>query len=107
ITNRLIENFSYVTVVFTTTDIHNFLDLRNHPDAQPEIHEAARQIAKAYKESTPRKLARGEWHLPFVSDEDRRTYGEDNMSILIRISAARCASTSYQTVDGKPIHAAK
>lgn len=97
ITNRLIENFSYITVIFTTTDLNNFLSLRNHPDAQPEIAELAKHIRNAWDNSKARKLKEGEWHLPLVK-EDELTYGP---YICRMISAARCASTSYQTVDGK------
>lgn len=98
ITNRLIENFSYVTVIFTGSDIDNFLWLRNHDDAQPEIHEVARAIVKAHRESTPRLLAKDEWHLPLVKDEERESL---DLATQIILSVARCASTSYQTVDGK------
>lgn len=98
ITNRLIENFSYITVIFTTTDLYNFLSLRNHPDAQPEIRELAQRIESAYKSSSPNLLKGGEWHLPLIKDSEREQYP---IYTLLLISAARCASTSYQTVDGK------
>ena len=39
----------------------------------------------------------GEWHLPFIADEERERYGFID---LIKLSVARCASTSYKTVDG-------
>lgn len=100
ITNRLIENFSYVTVIMTTTDMKNFLALRNHKDAQPEIHLLATLMEHQYSRSTPRLLKEDEWHLPLLTQDERQAFTIDEQ---IMISAARCASTSYQTVDGKEI----
>lgn len=99
ITNRLIENFSYVTVIFTTTDLLNFLSLRDHPDAQPEIRAVAAAIKAAWLASEAKVLELGEWHLPLVTEDENQLDIKDQRMI----SAARCASTSYQTVDGKPI----
>lgn len=98
ITNRLIENFSYITVIFTTTDLNNILSLRDHADAQPEFAELAKCIRKAYDESSPHLLKKGEWHLPLIRNEERIERSDSELRL---ISAARCASTSYQTVDGK------
>ena len=99
IVNRLLEPFSHINVVVTATRWQNFFDLRLHPDAQPEIHELAKQMKAAMDASTPVELRSGEWHLPYMQTEDRigRTL-EDQ----IWVSAARCARTSYQTHDGKP-----
>lgn len=101
ITNRLIENFSYVTVVFTTSDLNNLFWLRDHPDAQPEFRELAREMKIVYMQSTPKLLQPGEWHLPFVQENEKHIYTIQEQLIL---SVARCASTSYQTVDGKALH---
>lgn len=101
ITNRLIENFSYITMIFTTTDLSNFFALRHHPDAQPEIRELAGKMKFAYDASEPNLLKKGEWHLPLVHEHEMAT----DIETLRMISAARCASTSYQTVDGKEINA--
>lgn len=100
VTNRLIENFGYVNVVFTTTDLSNFFALRRHPDAQPEIRALAEAIYDAYAASTPELLEIGKWHLPFVTEEEKAKYSIDELLLL---SSARCASTSYETVDKKPI----
>lgn len=102
ITNRLIENFSYVTVVMSTVDLYNLLALRNHPDAQPEIHAVAVAIETAWKNSTATELKPGEWHLPWITDVEKNCLSLQEQQL---ISAARCASTSYQTVDGTPITA--
>jgi hypothetical protein len=78
------------TIVFTATEFSNYFALRDHPDAQGEIAAIARLIRQAYDESEPRKLEDGQWHLPYV-DDDEYTDVFDG----IRFSAARCAATSY------------
>lgn len=101
IANRILEPFMYITVIFTGTDIKNFLMLRDHPDAQPEIHYVAQVIKNAYNNSTPKLLKMGEWHLPLVNEVEKLELNIDDQIIL---SAARCASTSYTTVDGKELN---
>lgn len=98
--NRVIENFTYVTVIFTTTDLNNFLSLRDHKDAMPEIREIASRIRMAVATSIPEILAPGKWHLPLVTATEKLIFSIEKLRLL---SAARCASTSYQTVDGKDI----
>jgi thymidylate synthase ThyX len=96
IVNRILEPFAHINVLVTATDWDNFFALRDHPDAQPEIAELARVMRVAMGESEPKHLAENEWHLPYI---DRMKTGYTNC----RISAARCASVSYKTVDGKPM----
>lgn len=101
ITNRLIENFSYVTMIVTTVDIDNFLALRNHPDAQPEIRAVASAMLNAVldpNKKPAKRLKFGEWHLPLIHAYE---WGVHSLEDLKKVSAARCASTSYRTVDGK------
>ncbi|TFZ81648.1 FAD-dependent thymidylate synthase [Candidatus Macondimonas diazotrophica] len=108
IVNRLLEPFVHINVLVTATDWDNFFELRAHPDAQPEIRLLAHQIMDAMEASTPKRLNPGEWHLPFVTSQDKMKkshhafmtgIGKDE--ILRRISAARCARVSYKTFDGK------
>lgn len=96
IANRLIENFQNIEVVVTSTKWANFYALRNHKDAQPEIQELARQMLRAHKNSTPKVLAPGQWHLPFVSLDEQRSLA---MDVACKVSAARCARVSYLTHD--------
>ena len=102
--NRLLEPFSWVTVVVSATDWNNFFNLRCHPDAQPEFQKIARQMREALSASTPVLKAPGEWHLPFIEsrdvDEVREAYN-GTLSALPHISSARCARVSYLTHDGK------
>lgn len=97
--NRLLEPFSWVRAVVTATDYSNFFDLRCHKDAQPEIQALAREMHLALNESKPQKLAQGEWHIPYLMTEDDALPLEDKLLV----SAARCASVSYKTVDDNGI----
>lgn len=94
--NRLIENFGYVTMVTTSVHWANFFALRIHPKAQPEIQSLARKMKEALDNSKPKLLRFGEWHLPYVLPDERSLPVEDQ----IKLSVARCASTSYDTVEG-------
>lgn len=51
-----------------------------------------------YDNGSPKKLLTGEWHLPFIRDEEWQKYG---VELCIKISVARCARTSYLTHDRK------
>ena len=64
IVNRILEPFAHIKVVLTSTEFDNFWWLRNHPDAQPEIHELAKQMLKALGEFEPVELGLDDWHLP-------------------------------------------
>lgn len=101
IVNRLLEPFCHINVVVTATQWNNFFALRCHPDAQPEMRMLAEAMRDAMKNSIPLKLGYGEWHLPFIEDEDRKHHE----GTLIKISAARCARVSYLTQEGKPSNA--
>lgn len=102
IVNRLIEPHSHIKLVVTSTDWANFMALRDHPAAQPEIRATAREIGRKMAYSMPTLLNQGEWHLPYITAEDMvdiegktRSLGE-----LQSMSVARCARTSYQTFGG-------
>lgn len=98
IVNRIIEPFMWATGIVTSTEWANWDELRRHEDAQPEIYQLACRIHEAMAESTPRVLAPGEWHLPYVSQEERDD--EKLQGLLQQISAARCCRVSYLKHDG-------
>lgn len=97
IINRLLEPWLTVQVVVTATDWENFYQLRDHKDAQPEIQALARAMRKAHSESTPRSLEAGEWHIPFLFEQEN---GLD-LATKLKVSTARCARTSYFYHDGE------
>jgi len=111
IVNRLLEPFSHINVVVTSTYWKNWYKLRDHPMAMPEIQILAREMFDKQLSSKPQELEPGQWHLPFVGNEDKYNLAGNTMlmqahetdfnGILIRLSVARCARTSYLTTEGK------
>jgi thymidylate synthase ThyX len=102
IVNRVLEPYTYIDVVVTSTSYNNWYALRNHPAAQPEIQCLAQAMKDAIEESTPTLLRPGEWHLPFILFKEVKEFGglTDPDGTLRRISTARCARTSYRSFDG-------
>lgn len=115
VANRLLEPFQYISVIITATDWDNFFELRDHPDAQPEIQHLARQIKAAMAASYPKRIEDGDWHLPYIREEDRKAAirlcqegritrdmpsEEELLAVLRKVSVARCARVSYLTHDG-------
>lgn len=112
--NRLLEPFAWTRGVVTATNWANFFGLRCHYMAYPPFRFLARCIWVAASRSTPKPLAWGQWHLPFITDADRVeavTRGRDKAvsvalpfgfrdwaeCLLARWSAARTARVSlYQ-----------
>lgn len=113
IVNRILEPFSHITVVCTSTQYDNFFGLRRHPDAQPEIKALADAMYEARCASIPTILQAGQWHLPYVDDytldtvhemmydPDEQLTEEEATQLLLKISTARCARVSYKTHDGE------
>ena len=93
--NRLLEPWQYISVIVTGTEWKNFLELRDHPDAQPEIRELAILIRDAMAMSNPET---NKYHLPYISECDTEMFDMDK---CMKLSAARCARVSYLTHDGK------
>lgn len=135
IANRLLEPFMWHTVICTASEFDNFFKLRTNEQAQYEIRRIADLMYDAYHAADHtwhqhqdfcapncqgiiiNKLKVGEWHLPFISDEDYKLTQElinskSNsrmteegwpipLDLLKKISVARCARVSYLTHDGK------
>lgn len=116
IANRITEPYQWMKVVVTATDWENFFWLRDHPDAQPEIAELAKQMKKAMNESTPFLLYEGEWHVPYVQRVRGKVFGELMYGTFVQgetgsyfapmtleqakmISASCCAQVSYRKTD--------
>ena len=107
--NRVTEPFQMMKVVVTATEWSNFFWLRNHADAQPEIHELARVMFDAMTESVPNPIGFNEWHVPYVKRERRYLNGDliylDNEGTPITaedariVSASCCAQVSFRKSD--------
>lgn len=101
VVNRLLETFQWIRVIVSSTEWDNFFELRNHPDAQPEIQLLSQIMLEALgaiENSTARQLKPGHHHLPYVLGSEWAQY---DIEILKKISTARCARVSYLTHDGK------
>ena len=109
--NRLLEPFGWTRGVISATEWANFFALRCDQRAYPPFRFLARCLYVAIANSVPKALNWGEWHLPFITPDDRgeaqqrgellreqplpagfRSWAE---VLLSRWSAARCARVSY------------
>lgn len=107
IVNRITEPYQHMKTVVTATEWDNWFELRNHKDAQPEIHELAFIMAIAMRNSNPVELELGQWHIPYVtrltgSDHQHYIDSEEKELTLeqaLQISASCCAQVSYRKTD--------
>lgn len=97
IVNRVLEPYLWHRVVISGTDFSNFFDLRVHEDADPAIYQIAYLMKVAYELSIPEPMDTDNWHTPLITWEER-----DQLSLedALKVSAARCARTSYLTHTG-------
>jgi len=94
--NRLLEPWMYITTIVTATEYDNFFQLRCSAEAQPEIQQIAFLMLDAYTASEPVMRISGQWHIPFIRDDE-----QDLITIeKVKLSVARCARVSYLTHDG-------
>lgn len=110
--NRSLSPYSWVTDLMTATEWSNLFALRQ-PDnddpvpqidhgAAPEMQILARMMRDAMRESTPRELGYGDWHLPYV---DRSIWDswdghpDDAPYMPAHVSAGRCFVSSYDRLD--------
>lgn len=84
--NRLLEPFTWVQVIVSSTEWTNFFHLRISPLAQPEIREVAVRMKEVLDMNSPTELKWGMWHSPL----------SDNREVAV----GRLARVSYE-VDGK------
>lgn len=115
IVNRLLEPFTFIDVIVSSTEYNNWWALREDKDADPSIRLLAKSMHEAFDASTPKILRVGDWHLPFVDIEKEtaaainylqkqnathRIIAMEVTQVLRKVSAARCARTSYRNFDG-------
>ena len=99
VANRILEPFQWMRTIVTATEFDNFFELRTHKDADPNIKLLAdMMVEERHRHSTPTFLEHGEWHLPYITEKDKKAL--PNAKDLCKISAARCARVSYLTHDG-------
>lgn len=94
--NRILEPWKWITVICSATEFSNFFALRDHEDAQPEIQHLACLWKVAFDNSIPLRRATGEWHIPYIQDDEQDLPLETRQ----KMGVARCARVSYLTHDG-------
>jgi thymidylate synthase ThyX len=108
VVNRITEPWMTMKTVISGTEWANFWHLRNHRDAQPEIHALAAEMYKHYLESKPLVLFPGEWHVPYITTtRDPQTkvlkYSDGIQDLdaetAKKVSASCCAQVSYRKSD--------
>lgn len=95
--NRLLEPFSWIDTLITSTDWNNFFWLREHHAAEPHLQDLARLVHSAMECADIITRDQDEWHMPYVTYEERTKYHSD---VLLKLSAARCARISYKPFNG-------
>lgn len=102
VVNRILEPFIHINVVVTATEYANFFGLRLDAGADPTMRALAEAMWAAYSGSVPKLLKPGEWHLPYVTDEENDQLAS-NMGtfrqLTIKVSVARCARVSYKSFE--------
>ena len=80
-------------------DIDNDLLWMQVSSSQAEIHMQllAEAMYDIIRESEPTLLREGEWHLPFIKEDELQL----DLDTKKKISVARCARLSYMTFDNK------
>jgi thymidylate synthase ThyX len=109
IANRVTEAFQMMKTIVTSTEWDNWYELRNHVDAQPEIHELAWCMLQAQTASKPFLVKHNEWHVPYISRvrdylNGPVVYRDSTGCALaaesaLMISASCCAQVSYRKSD--------
>lgn len=120
IINRILEPYTHISVVVSSTYWANFDALRLDEAADPTMRALAMSVVKARDESKPLIRDYTDWHLPYTSNDDIEPalkYGlavaadvgiktveqldQYVIDLMCRISAARCARVSYLTHDNR------
>lgn len=97
VVNRIIEPWTHTVEIITATDLASFFALRIHDAADPTIRALANAMREAMRNAPPPDLMEeGWWHLPLITDIERVNFPA---KVLRRVSAARCARTSYLNHD--------
>lgn len=89
--NRVLEPYMWHTVVVSSTEWDNFFNQRISAGAQPEMFDLAEKMKAALCASVPQRLDFGDWHLPYVLDDELPL----ELSVAQALSVARVAGVSY------------
>src|SRR6056297_1610118 len=76
--NRLLEPFSWIDTLITSTEWDNFFWLRQHEHAEPHLQDLTNLVVKAIDNADVQNLEPTEWHLPYITTEDRKQFSGGN-----------------------------
>lgn len=97
-TNRLLEPFLWHTVIVTATEWDNFMALRCHEAAAPEIREIAKLMRAAMEQSEPDEVGYGQLHAPLITPDEFMEWEQTQPGDFVAmVSVGRCAKVSYET----------
>lgn len=99
LTNRISECFQMIKVCASGTEKNNFIHLRDHGDAQPEIQDLAVSFREGLERTKPVILYPGDWHLPFFGDGYWHHACATSLDDARMISVSCAAQTSYRRSD--------
>jgi hypothetical protein len=106
--NILLRPWEHITVVVSGTEWDNFYALRTHKDAKPVFQALAKEMWRVDQATEAKPLQPGEWHLPYIWQHELDALAatkpekrDEALGNLIKVSAARCARTSYKNHRGK------
>jgi hypothetical protein len=107
--NRLLEPWMLVSGIITTTELDNFLALRDHPDAAPAMRDLAIKIREADDSCAAAEISPGDWHMPWP-DLSREANVAKAMSVSYANHAKDRTEEDYQRMyqdacNATPIHA--
>lgn len=108
--NRLTEPFQMMKTVLSTTEIANFMHLRDDSAVDPTLEALAKAMRDAMEASKPVLVKAGEWHLPYIHKSsvqlgcklkqryfvDESEEQEISLEEAIKLSCTRCAAVSYR-----------
>ena len=90
--NRILEPWMWQHKAITGTEWDNFFALRCAKSTDPAMQALANCICETIKKAEPVDRSDGSWHLPFILDDERKTYPDSSNRM---VSAARIARISY------------
>ena len=103
IVNRVIEPYIHCHALMTATAPGwlNFFGLRLDGGADPTVRALAEACWVVWNESEPKLLRPGEWHLPFVNEDDlqEKDWSDNPISYHIKVSVARCARLTFNSFE--------
>ncbi len=95
VANRCLEPYSWIQALYTfrTETLPHFLNLRDHPAAEPHMRDLAVLIGEKVWSATERE---GGLHLPYVTMDERLEHSTEECCL---VSAVRCRRVSYFRLD--------